>query len=213
MRKVIIKVCGMREPENIREVESLDVDLLGFIFYSGSSRYVVDSDESDGVIRDCAKLKVGVFVNEQLEVILDRAMRYRLDHIQLHGDETPSLCLELRQHGYHVIKTFSVSSKDDFAKTDCYADCCDHYLFDTKCIGYGGSGKRFDWTLLDEYKGSTPFILSGGLTGDCIDDLRRINHAKFSGIDLNSGFELSPAVKDVGKLKDFIGKTRKTIDN
>jgi len=198
----------MREPENIREVESLDVDLLGFIFYSGSSRYVGDSYESIDAIRDCAKHKVGVFVNEQVEVILDRMIRYRLDRIQLHGDETPSLCRELRQHGYPVIKAFSISSKDDFSKTDCYANCCDHYLFDTKCIGYGGSGQRFDWTLLDEYKGSTPFILSGGLTGDCIDDLRRINHAGFSGIDLNSGFELSPAHKDVSKLKEFIGKIR-----
>ena len=213
MQRKIIKVCGMREPGNIREVESLEIDLLGFIFYPGSSRYVGDSCESADAIRGCTKPKVGVFVNEPIEIILERAARCRLDLIQLHGDETPSLCHDLRKLGYTVIKALSISSKDDFVKTDYYTDCCDYYLFDTKCIGYGGSGQRFDWALLDEYKGNTPFILSGGLTCDCIDDLRQINHDEFAGIDINSGFEISPAIKDTGKLKSFIEKIHEIIDN
>ena len=213
MQKKIIKVCGMREPKNIREVEALDVDMIGFIFFSGSSRNLGNNDESADMICRCAKPKVGVFVNEQIEIILYRAMMYRLDYIQLHGDETPSFCRELRKRGYPVIKAFSVLTKDDFVKTDYYADCCNFFLFDTKCIGYGGSGQRFDWTLLDEYRGSTPFLLSGGLTCDCIDDIKRINHSGFAGVDLNSGFELSPAIKDAGKLKSFIEKARNTIES
>ena len=207
---MIIKVCGMRESENIRNVETLDVDFLGFIFYSGSARYVGDDvGESLEAIRRCAKSKVGVFVNETLDNISDKAGLYKLDYLQLHGSESPELCGKLRQCGYSIIKAFSIVSADDFKSTGDYSNCCDYFLFDTKCSGYGGSGQRFDWSLLDEYKGSVPFLLSGGLTPDCCDDLTRLSHAKFAGIDLNSGFEISPAMKDVGKLKDFINQIRK----
>ena len=209
MEKVIIKVCGMREPENIKDVEALDVDFLGFIFYSGSSRYVGDDNGSLEVIQGCTKSKVGVFVNELFDNISDKAELCKLDCLQLHGNESPELCRELRQCGYSIIKAFPVANAEDFEYTYNYSDCCNYFLFDTKCAGYGGSGRRFDWSLLGEYNGSTPFLLSGGLTPDCFDDLNRLEHPKFAGIDLNSGFELSPAMKDVEKLKTFINQIRK----
>ena len=196
----------MRDADNVRKVENLDVDFLGFIFYSASSRYVGDDDASLEVIRKCVKSKVGVFVNESFDYILDKAKLYNLDYLQLHGNETTDLCRELRQRGYSVIKAFSIASADDFKNTENYSDCCDYFLFDTKCVGYGGSGQRFDWSLLNEYKGDMPFLLSGGLTSDCLEDLSRLTHPEFAGIDLNSGFEISPAMKDLGRLRDFIGK-------
>ena len=206
MQKIIIKVCGMRDPENIREIESLDVDFIGFIFYNGSPRFVGNNDESTKVICSCKKQKVGVFVNEPIEYILDKAEKYKLDFLQLHGIESPELCLQLQNKGYQVIKAFSISSAEDFVNTQNYPDCCNYFLFDTKCDSHGGSGKRFDWSLIEEYKGGTPFLLSGGLTFDCVDDLRLINHPAFAGIDLNSGFEKSIAIKDAEKINEFVKK-------
>ena len=210
--KKIIKVCGMRDAENVRNVENLDVNFLGFIFYSGSPRYVGDNSDSLDVVCKCTKSKVGVFVNELFDFIYDKAELCKLDYLQLHGKETPDLCRELRQLGHSVIKAFSIASADDFKSMENYSGCCDYFLFDTKCVGYGGSGQRFDWSLLDEYNGATPFLLSGGLTPDCFDDLSRLVHPKFAGIDLNSGFEVSPAMKDVDKLRVFISQVRKQGD-
>ena len=199
----------MREPENIKDVEALDVDFLGFIFYSGSPRYVGDSRESLEIIRGCLKPKVGVFVNETFDNIINKTELCKLDYLQLHGNETPDLCGELQQRGYSVIKSFSIETADDFKITENYSGCCDYFLFDTKCTGYGGSGQRFDWSLLDEYKGQTPFLLSGGLAPDCAGDIKQLKHPMFIGIDLNSGFEISPAKKDIDKLKKIINHVRK----
>lgn len=208
---MIIKVCGMRDPENIRALERLDIHMMGFIFYPGSPRYVPDGGCTDEVMLRCGKKKVGVFVNETPDVITVKAKRYHLDYIQLHGSESPGTCERLHRMGYAVIKAFPIAVGADFRLTDDYtsAPCgVDYLLFDTKGLLHGGSGKRFDWSLLDEYKGNTPFLLSGGLTPDCADDIRRMCHPMFAGIDLNSGFETSPARKDIGKLKDFIDTIR-----
>ena len=199
----------MRDAENIRKAEALEVDLLGFIFYSKSARHISQDRESVEVIRRCTKPKVGVFVNETIDNISDKAELYKLDYLQLHGSETPDMCKKLRQRGYSVIKAFSIASADDFKSVENYSGCCDYFLFDTKCAGYGGSGMRFDWSLLDEYNGTTPFLLSGGLTPDCFDELNLLEHPMFAGIDLNSGFEVSPAMKDVDKLRVFISQFRK----
>ena len=210
MEKIVIKVCGMREPKNIKDVESLDVDFLGFIFFSGSTRYIGCGVEALESIRNCTKTKVGVFVNEKFDDIIAMAESYRLDCLQLHGNETTDLCKDLQQRGYSVIKAFSIGTADDFKIAENYSGCCDYFLFDTKCAGYGGSGKRFDWSLLAEYKGQTFFLLSGGLTPDCAGDINRLNHQMFAGIDLNSGFEISPAKKDIDKLRNFINHVRKS---
>ena len=225
---MIIKVCGMREPENLRDVEMLDVDCLGFIFYDKSPRYVPENREYIEVISHCEKNKVGVFVNETIEKMLYICNLFRLNFLQLHGNEPPEVCFALREKGYVVIKSFSIAPAADFThslaqtsnlqqsaapaacmlQTECYQNCCDYFLFDTTYVGYGGSGKRFDWSLLDGYQGDTPFLLSGGLTPDNAADIKRFKHPQFAGIDLNSGFELYPAMKDVCKLKQFIRKVR-----
>ena len=205
---MIIKVCGMREPENLREVEMLEVDCLGFIFYEKSPRYVPESREYIEAISNCKRKRVGVFVNETLDKMKCKGELFQLNFLQLHGEETPEICCLLHQNGYSVIKALSVTSVDLFQQTERYRNCCDYFLFDTQYAGYGGSGKRFDWSLLDAYQGDTPFLLSGGLRPDCVSDINQLNHPQFAGIDLNSGFELYPAMKDVGKLKNFIREIR-----
>lgn len=198
----------MRDPENICSLETLDMDITGLIFYPPSPRYVPDDGRSSDIVFRCGKKRAGVFVNEKQKILIDKAKRYHLDYIQLHGGESPETCEMLRRQGYAVIKTFPVATKEDFIYTDDYPCCADYFLFDTKNVNYGGSGKRFDWSLLDEYKGNTPFLLSGGLTPDCADEIGLLCHPMFAGIDLNSGFETSPAIKDIAKLKDFISKIR-----
>lgn len=198
----------MRDSENIRALERLDLDITGFIFYPPSPRFVPDDGRLDDIVFRLGKKRAGVFVNEKPEILIGRAKRYRLDYIQLHGSESPETCKVLRRQGYAVIKAFPVATKEDLKYTDDYPCCADYFLFDTKNVNYGGSGKRFDWSLLDEYRGNTPFLLSGGLTPDCADEINSLRHPMFSGIDLNSGFEISPAIKDIAKLKDFINKIR-----
>ena len=204
----IIKVCGMREPENIRQLAMLDIDLMGFIFYPASSRYVLDDKECIDAICRCGKRRVGVFVNETVENMLNKAETYKLNYLQLHGNETPEVCNEVRQHGYSVIKVFSVALEDDLKNAGDYVESSDYFLFDTKCSGYGGSGKRFDWSILDKYTGNLPFLLSGGLAPGCTADIGRLTHPLFAGVDINSGFELSPALKDVVKIQDFAAEVR-----
>lgn len=194
----------MRDADNICEVELLDINYMGFVFYARSLRFVPESKETVYAIRRCTKRKIGVFVNATAEQMLQKADSYQLHGLQLHGDESPDTCRILRQHGYLVIKAFSVASVDDLKETNHYADDCDSFLFDTKCTGHGGSGRRFDWSLLDTYDGHTPFFLSGGLAPGCAPDIRRLQHPAFAGIDLNSGFEIVPGLKDINKLKMFI---------
>jgi phosphoribosylanthranilate isomerase len=206
-----IKVCGMRETDNIRAVERLDVDWMGFIFYPSSSRYVPDDETYSESVRRCAKKKTGVFVNVGVEEMLEKASRYGLDYLQLHGHESPETCAMIQQQGYPVIKAFAVASAADLEQTAAYETCASYFLFDTKCDAYGGSGKRFDWSALDSYRGRTPFLLSGGISPDCIDALRGFNHPEMAGIDLNSGFETAPAFKDAALLERFIHQLRTEI--
>ena len=202
---MLIKVCGMRDPENIRQTASLDIQLMGFIFYPDSKRYTEYVPDS----LPAAVKKVGVFVNATGSFIKECVTRYGLGLVQLHGNESPALCKELHEAGIPVIKAFSVESESDLLRTDSYSGYCDYFLFDTKCAGYGGSGKSFDWSVLSAYRGDTPFFLSGGINPDSLISLTEFAHSKWAGIDLNSGFETAPGIKDVEKLKEFI----KTIKN
>ena len=206
---MIIKVCGMCDPENIHCLEDLDIDYMGFIFYPASPRYVTGHDGQINAIRKSKKKKVGVFVNEDVSQIVDIAQAYQLDSIQLHGNESPETCRILRKKGFQIIKALPIASVDDFTPTEAYVNNVDYLLFDTKCAGYGGSGNRFDWSLLREYKAPTPFLLSGGLTADCLYDIKRFEHQQFAGIDLNSGFEISSGVKDVSEIKKFLYQIKK----
>lgn len=198
----MIKVCGMRDERNIRAVEQLDIDWMGFIYYPLSSRYVGEqlSYLPEKVTR------VGVFVNEQPEIVRERAEQNRLQILQLHGAESPAYCLALKREGYRVIKAFGIETDQPFPTENVqrYAGCCDYFLFDTKTPMYGGSGQKFTWEVLNDYHGTIPFLISGGLTPVDAEAVKAFYHPQLVGIDLNSGFETSPAIKDVSLLQTFI---------
>ena len=195
---MIIKVCGMRDAENIREVEALGIDLMGFIFWPKSSRYV--SERPAYLPTKCKR--VGVFVDEDIETVRRIADDYALDYIQLHGHESRAYCAQLK--GLKLIKAISVSGEDDIATYKTYEGLVDYFLFDTKCPSVGGSGQQFDWTVLADYVGEMPFLLSGGIGPDDAKRVKASHHSKCIGIDLNSRFEIAPGVKDINKLKDFL---------
>jgi phosphoribosylanthranilate isomerase len=196
----LIKVCGMREADNIRQVESLGIDLMGFIFFSKSPRYVASMPDYLPV----SARRVGVFVNAGIDDIAERAEEFHLDYIQLHGKEPKELCQALRSRGLRVIKALSIAEPADLKAAESYADCCDYLLFDTKCKEYGGSGRRFDWSVLEGYTLNTPFLLSGGIGPDSLEELSSFTHPQLAGYDLNSRFETEPGVKDVERLRKFI---------
>lgn len=206
---MIIKVCGMRDADNIREVAELGIDLMGFIFYPKSPRYFLMEKGNEAVLRLLPLKKVGVFVNASMDEIQTTAIRLNLNYLQLHGNESPEDCRALYQLGFPLIKAFSIASASDLSRTEAYEDCVDYFLFDTKCSGFGGSGRQFDWSLLSAYKGRTPFLLSGGITSSSVESILQFKHPAFAGIDLNSGFETSPAIKNVQQLKEFVELIRK----
>ena len=218
---MIIKVCGMRDSENIRQVAELGVDWIGMIFWPKSPRNVTMIPTNAGIIPDrgslsphtshLTPLRVGVFVDEMPQNIITRVVNFQLDLIQLHGHETPTLIRNLRRTldpdirpGVKIIKAISVGSRDDIAVYKHYADCVDYFLFDTKCPSVGGSGHQFDWSVLEAYDGDVPFLLSGGIGPDDAERVRNFHHPKCIGIDLNSRFETAPAIKDIEKLKTFL---------
>jgi len=194
----------MKYPENIQAIAALKPDLIGFIFYPKSPRYAEPLDASVLNSLPPTIKKIGVFVNENLENILTIAYKYKLDGIQLHGAELVNMCRELKRLGYIVIKAFPVAEAYNFKVTKAYEGVCDYFLFDTKTEGYGGSGVKFNWKMLNEYVGETPFLLSGGIASDDAEAIQKIEHLKFAGIDLNSKFEVKPGLKNVDLLKGFI---------
>ena len=206
---MITKVCGLCQAENIQAVAKTGIQWTGFIFYTPSPRCLLrDPAEAERVRQlitaDAFRPKrVGVFVNASQEEIMEVAQQYRLDYLQLHGHESPDFCYALQKRGYALIKAFSIATAEDLAHTADYAGRVDYFLFDTKCAGYGGSGQRFDWSLLQDYQGETPFLLSGGIRPEMAADLQRFHHPRWAGIDLNSGFESAPGVKQAETLRNF----------
>ena len=197
----------MRDTDNIREVSASGVDWIGMIFYHKSPRYIGEDNTSlyDEIHYQGRRIKkVGVFVNATPEEMMDCTTKYKLDFIQLHGNESPEVCCSLQRRGIGVIKALSVESTEDIKAAEAYEGCVDYLLFDTKCSNYGGSGKMFDWTVLSSYKGKTPFLLSGGINPECLDGVKTFSHPMLAGIDINSGFEISPALKDAGLITHFI---------
>lgn len=200
---MIVKVCGTRDSENIRAIEQTKADLMGFIFHPKSPRFVASLPE----YMPKKQKRVGVFVNASLEQILAKAQKFSLEYIQLHGDEPPAFCSELKNRGLKVIRALRIANTDDIIRAESY-NMADLMIFDTKTELYGGSGKKFNWQLLENYKGCVPFLLSGGIRSDTFEEIKAFFHPQFAGIDLNSGFEISPALKDVGKLNNFIEKIK-----
>lgn len=199
-----IKVCGMLHDDNIQNVEELDIDMMGFIFYSKSPRNVTMKPK----YLPSRVERVGVFVNSELEYIQDTINEFSLNIVQLHGEETPTFCKNVSSMGVKVIKAFQIATVDDFNLIDPYFQVCDYLLFDTKSDQKGGTGKQFDWHILDNYKGSTPFILSGGIDIDSPSILNNINHPMLAGYDLNSKFEEYPSYKSIENLELFINKLK-----
>ena len=196
----MIKVCGMTDADNIRDVEVLGVDMIGFIFYPKSPRYLYQIPR---YLPTLAK-RVGVFVNETKENILMYVDRFGLNYVQLHGDESPEYCRTLHSQGIRIIKAFSIARRKDFENTEAYEKSCDYFLFDTKCEQHGGSGNQFDWTMLNSYKGKKPFLLSGGINPYSAPTLKELRHPQLAGFDLNSRFETKPGLKEVERLKFFL---------
>ena len=201
---MMIKVCGMRDAENIREVEALGIDLMGFIFWPHSSRYV--SQRPAYLPTQCKR--VGVFVNEDVETIKRIAEDYALDYIQLHGSESPEQISYLSPLTSHlsIIKAFNIATTEDLEATKTYEGIVDYFLFDTKGKSVGGNGEKFDWSVLADYGGETPFLLSGGIGPDDTERVKAFNHPKCIGIDLNSRFETAPAIKDAAVLSRFLSQ-------
>lgn len=197
-----IKVCGLNNTTNRKQVEQLPVDLLGFIFYEPSKRFVGEMPDTGLFL--ATKPKVGVFVNENAFEVLGLAKNLHLEYIQLHGKENPKTCAMIRNQGLKVIKAFAVDEAFNFKKIIAYEGTVDYFLFDTKSKLPGGSGKKFNWNLLAAYNGQTPFFLSGGIDPDDAAAIKALRHPQFQGVDLNSGFEDQPGLKNIAKLKAFI---------
>lgn len=200
-----IKVCGMKYPENIDQLKQLPVDFMGFIFYPKSPRYIADVQPEFLTSLPKTLNRVGVFVNEDIKTIAHIVERYRLTHVQLHGQESADFCVECRKiQGIKVIKAFNVSEIGDLKAPSDYVGKCDYFLFDTKSPQHGGSGLKFDWNILNEYKEDVPFFLSGGISDSDIDVIKKLSFSKLFALDLNSKFEIEPGLKDIEKLKKFI---------
>ena len=200
---MIVKVCGMREAENIRAVEALGVDWMGFIFWEHSSRCV---SQRPAYLPTRAK-RVGVFVDAPLDVVCQHVEAFGLDVVQLHGSESPAFLHDLRSlcdARLLIVKAFSIATRDDLLQTSFYEGLADYFLFDTKAQLVGGNGRKFDWSVLAHYDGSTPFLLSGGIGPDDASRLSAFSHPRLAGIDLNSRFEAAPALKNVELLKQFL---------
>ena len=206
-----IKVCGMRDAENISELIKLKPDYMGFIFYDKSKRFVTSFPKIE--IPSEIK-KVGVFVNETIDDIIEIVKQNKLDAVQLHGNETPKYCNKLLHSNLvsesppiEIFKAFSIDDNFDFSKTEPYQKVCNYLLFDTKGKDYGGNGVKFNWQVLDNYKGELPYMLSGGITKNdsqaILSFLRGQESKKCIGVDINSGFEIEPALKNINEIKEF----------
>ena len=230
---MIVKVCGMRDAQNIRDVVEAGADWIGLIFWSESKRFVSQIRGRGGLLPDYSSFgkaesggdesgevaanrpkpvkRVGVFVDDMPQTILTRVVNYKLDVVQLHGDESPVMIDNLRctldpdiRPGIEIMKTISIGEASDFAKCEPYIGHVDYFLFDTKCDGKGGSGRQFDWQMLSNYQFDVPFILSGGIGPDDAVRIKALNHPQLLGVDVNSRFETEPAMKDAALVKRFI---------
>jgi phosphoribosylanthranilate isomerase len=200
-----IKVCGLKNRENIREIVSCKPDFLGFIFYPPSPRYVGESFDVR-LMRNIPPYinKTGVFVNQDPELIIRMAELYGLNFVQLHGDEDVSFTAALKAKRVAVIKAFRIDKDFDFQNTEPFLSSCEYFLFDSKSESYGGSGEKFDWQVLSRFMYAKPFFLSGGIYPGDENRIKAFHHPYLLGIDINSGFETSPGCKDVYKVNEFI---------
>ena len=201
-----IKVCGMREAENLREIAALEPDFLGLIFYPKSPRFV--SIERAEKLPEFENIRrVGVFVNETLENILRIAERTKLSFAQLHGDETPQFCGDLQKQSLKIIKVFKVDESFDSQQLKDFESACDYFLFDTKTANYGGSGNKFDWGILRKMEIKKPFFLGGGIGAEnFVEAIEACRDLPLFAIDINSQAEISPGVKSAQIIREILEK-------
>ncbi|MEM6396289.1 MAG: phosphoribosylanthranilate isomerase [Bacteroidota bacterium] len=212
-----IKVCGLTQPENILAVKAAGADMLGFIFHEASPRDVSKDNDLAKWLKDHEEEvedthRVGVFVNAEVDYILNTIHDYGLTHVQLHGNESAGYCRELQllwsvstRYKAGLSKAFRIDDEFDFAMTNDYTGACEWFVFDTKSSNaQGGTGHQWDWHRLEEYKGLTPFLLSGGIGPSDAVRISQLQHPQFWGVDLNSRFETEPGVKDAAVLEKFI---------
>lgn len=223
---MMIKVCGMRDPDNISALQQLDVDIMGLIFWPHSSRYVKSINVKAGIIPNMPYMntedtgrrakRAGVFVDEMIQTVITDVYNYHLNYVQLHGNESPVYIDNLKrtlipdiQPDIKIIKALGIREADDVKRWRDYQGHADLLLFDTKCEGKGGSGKQFNWATLDAYDGDIPFLLSGGIGPNDADAVKAFHHPMCVGVDINSRFETTPGVKDIEKIRAFIQTIKK----
>ncbi len=201
----------MRDPENISGIVDALPDFLGFIFYPKSKRFVgfEPLPELLAAVSDSVQ-KVGVFVDETPEKVMEIVASWKLDVVQLHGNESPEYCQQIKNTGIIVFKAFSVDEQFDFEVLEAYSGVCDYFLFDTKGELPGGTGQKFNWKLLDNYSGHIPFFLSGGIGPEDVRAILSFQHSQLFGVDINSGFEIRASMKDVRKVREFIAEIRES---
>ncbi len=199
----------MRDAENIKALSELKPDFIGFIFYDKSPRFVgndaLDAELINSLPRDIKK--VGVFVNATIDYILQNVRKYGLHYVQLHGNEMPDFCRNLKFKGVNIIKAFRIDNSFIFSQLNNYKPHVDFFLFDAKGDGYGGNGITFDWNILKKYDNGKPYFLAGGISLENIDDLESIVPKPYA-MDVNSKFEISPGLKDIEKLEELLEKIR-----
>lgn len=198
-----LKVCGMKYPENIKSVASLQPDYLGFIFYEKSARNF--NDEIPEISKSIKK--VGVFVDAELSFVTEKIKTHDLQAVQLHGHESPEYCKHLNSEDVEIIKVFSIKNRFNFDTLKPYEKVCDYYLFDTKGELPGGNGYAFNWNVLKKYPSTKPYFLSGGIGLDDVDNIKAFIESDPSKycyvIDVNSKFEIEPGLKNIEFLKAF----------
>ncbi|MFK5981850.1 MAG: phosphoribosylanthranilate isomerase [Flavobacteriaceae bacterium] len=202
-----LKVCGMKYDKNIQELGALLPDYMGFIFYEKSSRFI-RNELSESTLNELPTSikKVGVFVNATLEYVLSNVEKYNLDFAQLHGNETVEYCEYLKQKGIQIIKGFQISDEFDFNQLEVYKKYVSYFLFDTKSESYGGSGKKFNWKILQDYDNEVPIFLSGGISFEDASEIKNnpiLKNIKIECIDINSRFETAPAKKNIPLISEF----------
>ena len=201
-----IKVCGITEMKQLQQLDGLDIDFAGLIFYKDSPRFIGDKlDKAALKTADMDIRKVGVFVNPEMIEVLNAIDEYDLDVVQLHGDETPEMCEDISSE-VEVIKAFRITEGVDVDKLVApYDAVCDYYLFDTGGLkeSIGGTGKQFDWDMLTKAKIEKPFFLSGGISVEDAARIKTFKHPDLFGVDINSRFEASPGVKDMKLVLQF----------
>jgi phosphoribosylanthranilate isomerase len=202
---VKVKVCGMKDSENIREVSALHPDYMGFIFYEASPRYVGNEFEIAAEV-DSSIHRVGVFVNHTVLHIKEVCAKHQLHFAQLHGDESVAVCESLKSESIRVIKVFRVDDDFDFTNTKAFESVADYFLFDTRGRLYGGNSIPFDWELLKKYNQAVPFFLSGGIQESNLRALKNVADLNIHAIDINSGVEDRPGIKNVSKVSEIINQ-------